>query len=103
MTQAGIHMSELDLAWLVALLAAVANALALVAIRQLARQRDTAREKLADAYQFAGAAIHLLDKRIPAREAVRALDYFADTEGPADQRFLPWPRHSNPSKPEGAP
>lgn len=63
---------------------------------KLRRERDAALEKLADAYQFAGSAIYLLEDRISGEEAQRALDYFSEFNGPRDPDFLPWPREAQP-------
>ena len=54
-------------------------------------ERDTARLKVADAYQVIG---HLLDATgwFETDEGQRALDYFADCDGPVDEGFSPWPR-----------
>lgn len=52
---------------------------------------DSAYEKIADAYQV---ICYLLDKcgMFDADEGIRALDYFADPESPAEEDFCPWPR-----------
>ena len=59
-------------------------------IDRLMQERDNARQKGADAYQVVANLLGKTDA-FDSDEGQRALDYFADEEGPNVEDFLPWP------------
>lgn len=63
---------------------------------------DHAYQKVAEAYLVIGALSVMADDGsigdVTEEEWARALDYFANCEGPAQEDFLPWPR-TQPERP----